>query len=38
MALKRAYFKLSKDIHPDRFYGKRLGSFASADGTSCSRR
>ena len=27
MALKRAYFKLSKDIHPDRFYGKRLGSF-----------
>src|SRR6185312_8212364 len=27
-ALKRAYFKLSKDIHPDRFYGKQLGSFA----------
>ncbi|HSD88247.1 MAG TPA: DnaJ domain-containing protein [Kofleriaceae bacterium] len=27
-ALKRAYFKLSKDVHPDRFYGKRLGSFA----------
>jgi len=26
--LKRAYFKLSKDIHPDRFYGKQLGSFA----------
>lgn len=26
-ALKRAYFKLSKDIHPDRFYGKKLGSF-----------
>jgi len=26
-ALKRAYFKLSKDIHPDRFYGKQLGSF-----------
>ena len=25
--LKRAYFKLSKDIHPDRFYGKQLGSF-----------
>jgi tetratricopeptide (TPR) repeat protein len=25
--LKRAYFKLSKDVHPDRFYGKRLGSF-----------
>ncbi|HET9991303.1 MAG TPA: DnaJ domain-containing protein [Kofleriaceae bacterium] len=27
--LKRAYFKLSKDIHPDRFYGKSLGSFAA---------
>jgi len=27
-ALKRAYFKLSKDIHPDRFYGRQLGSFA----------
>ncbi len=26
--LKRAYFKLSKDIHPDRFYGKQLGMFA----------
>ena len=26
--LKLAYFKLSKDIHPDRFYGKQLGSFA----------
>lgn len=26
-ALKRAYFKLSKDIHPDRYYGKQLGSF-----------
>ncbi len=25
--LKRAYFKISKDFHPDRFYGKRLGSF-----------
>jgi tetratricopeptide (TPR) repeat protein len=25
--LKRAYFTLSKDIHPDRFYGKQLGSF-----------
>lgn len=23
--LKRAYFKLSKDIHPDRYYGKQLG-------------
>ncbi len=27
-ALKRAYFLLSKDIHPDRYYGKKLGSFA----------
>lgn len=27
-ALKRAYFLLSKEIHPDRYYGKRLGSFA----------
>jgi hypothetical protein len=26
--LKLAYFKLSKDIHPDRFYGRQLGSFA----------
>ncbi|HEY5921465.1 MAG TPA: hypothetical protein VIV11_07330 [Kofleriaceae bacterium] len=26
--LKRAYFSLSKEIHPDRFYGKQLGSFA----------
>ncbi len=26
--LKRAYFKLSKDIHPDRYYGKQLGTFA----------
>lgn len=26
--LKRAYFKLSKEVHPDRFYGKQLGSFA----------
>lgn len=25
--LKLAYFKLSKDIHPDRFFGKQLGSF-----------
>ena len=27
--LKRAYFRLSKDIHPDRYYGKKLGSFAA---------
>jgi tetratricopeptide (TPR) repeat protein len=26
--LKRSYFKLSKEIHPDRHYGKKLGSFA----------
>ncbi|HTM22727.1 MAG TPA: Hsp70 family protein [Kofleriaceae bacterium] len=26
--LKRAYFALSKEVHPDRYYGKRLGSFA----------
>jgi hypothetical protein len=26
-ALKRAYFTLSKEVHPDRYYGKRLGSF-----------
>lgn len=26
--LKRAYYKLSKDIHPDRFFGRQLGSFA----------
>ena len=25
--LKHAYFALSKEIHPDRFYGKDLGSF-----------
>jgi tetratricopeptide (TPR) repeat protein len=28
-ALKLAYFQLSKEIHPDRYYGKRLGSFAT---------
>jgi tetratricopeptide (TPR) repeat protein len=27
--LKRAYFTLSKEIHPDRYYGKQLGSFAT---------
>jgi hypothetical protein len=26
--LKLAYFQLSKEVHPDRYYGKRLGSFA----------
>lgn len=26
--LKLAYFQLSKEIHPDRYYGKQLGSFA----------
>lgn len=26
--VKRAYFTLSKAIHPDRYYGKKLGSFA----------
>jgi tetratricopeptide (TPR) repeat protein len=26
-ALRRAYFQLSKSIHPDRYFGKRLGSF-----------
>ena len=25
--LKRAYYKLSKEIHPDRYFGQRLGSF-----------
>jgi tetratricopeptide (TPR) repeat protein len=25
--LKRAYFLLSKEIHPDRYYGQKLGSF-----------
>ena len=27
--LKLAYFQLSKEVHPDRYYGKRLGSFAA---------
>lgn len=26
--LKLAYFQLSKEIHPDRYYGKKLGTFA----------
>jgi tetratricopeptide (TPR) repeat protein len=25
--LKRAYFKLSKEVHPDRYFGQQLGSF-----------
>jgi DnaJ domain len=28
-ALKKIYFRLSKDVHPDRHYGKRLGPLAS---------
>jgi len=26
-AIRRAYFKASKQFHPDRYYGKRLGPF-----------
>lgn len=26
--LKKVYFRLSKDVHPDRYYGKRLGPMA----------
>lgn len=26
--IKRAYFKLSRDFHPDRYFGKDLGAFA----------
>jgi len=25
--IKRAYFKASKEFHPDRYFGKKLGSF-----------
>jgi hypothetical protein len=28
-SIKRAYFRVSKDFHPDRFYGKLLGPFGS---------
>jgi hypothetical protein len=27
--LKRAYFRLSKEIHPDRYFGQQLGSFGA---------
>lgn len=27
--LKLAYFRLSKEVHPDRYYGKQLGSFTA---------
>ena len=27
-SIKRAYFTLSKAVHPDRFFGKKLGTFA----------
>jgi len=28
-ALKRSYFRLSKDFHPDRYYRRELGSFGA---------
>lgn len=31
--VKRAYFTLSKAIHPDRYFGKRLGTFAQRTAT-----
>ncbi len=30
ISLKRAYFEISKSYHPDRYYGKHLGSFGPA--------